>query len=263
MPNYKLGIGTKENSRIIEFEDKPHLSILRNLDELTSEFNDERELKQYLFNKGLIDETELRKSIWVKYKHVKVKSIPVIYKDMKKYLEYDYLKEKLMSLSNNLDFLEKLARHYSIGNEKYNNQGLNVLDIRLYLSMVRNNGNYDIDDLKKLLENALNSLFKKAIFREIESDTGEVKEDYRGLRDLALFIYNFERDLNKKQVINIQSSIFESDTKDEEITSDDSGKWVLSSEGDPDFPPNSEEEAQYLRYLEELENSEEERHYRR
>ena len=270
MVNYKLGIYNKKEGRIIDLEKIIKITKLEKLDEFTSAFNNEEEFKLYLLNQGLISNQEIKQNISVNYKYSgKVKKLPIIYQDMKKKLDIVYLRYELKGLCGNLEFLEKLARHYSIGNDKYNPQGLNVSDIRHYLSDVRSNAGEPF--YSKSLEVAIEDLFKKAVFKSIDRN-GEIIENYRGLRDLAIFIYKFKKDLEKKEENKkdlqkikeenkawVQSSMFDAETEItnypilEEPQKDNNGKWILSSEGEPDFPPNSEEEANYKKYLEHLE----------
>jgi len=279
MARYKLGIFNKKEGRVINLDSIIKLKDLISLDQFTVAFNNESELKIYLFNQGLITNEELKQNISLMYRYDgKVKKLQIAYKEMEKYLDIEYLRYELKGLSSNIEFLEKLANYYSNGSTKFNKQGVNVEDIRRYLSDVRINGGQTFHST--MLEAAIDDLFEKAIIREKNVQTGEVKEDYRGQRDLAMLIYKYKKGLEKKQEEQtktnnesswVQPSVF--DTKSEEqiqsINYDSeeenaNGKWILSSEGEPIFPPNSEEEANYLRYLEELENNiEEKHHYRR
>ena len=285
MVNYKIGIFNRKESSIIDLEKLTGIKTLENLDALTSSFSGEEQFKLYLFRQGLISSEQLKQNLCIMYKYNgKIKKLPITYENMKKYLDPAYIKYNLQSLSNDIFFLEKLARHYSIGSDKYNPQGVNVSVIRTYISDVRkNNGN---TFYSKSLEIALNDMWNKAVFKSLNKETGEVKINYRGLRDLGLFQYKYDKSLEIENVNNVNESVNNEITKPEKIkwTQEDffdkldsvlseteevkSDKWVLSSEGDPDFPPNSEEEADYNEYLEYLEeqslNLEEEHdHYRR
>lgn len=270
MVSYKIGIYNRKEARIIDLDKITKIKSLDKLDELTSTFNSEEELKTYLFNQELISLDEMKKNLSIMYKNNgKVKKLPIVYQDMKKYLDIVYLKAKMMSASQDIELLEKLARHYSIGSDKFNPQGVNVSDIRMYISDFRSNGEKHF--YSRALELALDDMWQKAVFKLVDKKTGEVKENYRGSRDLGMFLYKYEKTLEKKaekqetkvEVKNekvtepewVQSTFFdiwseESSKKTDE--KENNGKWVLSSEGEPDFPPNSEEERNYKRYLEEL-----------
>lgn len=277
MARYKIGIFNRKEGRIIDLESITKLEKLENLDNFTTAFNNESELKIYLFNQGLITNEELKENISIMYKYNgKIKKLNIFYQDMKKYLDMVHLRFELKGLSSNLEFLEKLANFYSNGSTSFNKQGLNVSDIRHYLSDVRRNGGETF--YSTMLETAIEDLFKKAIIRTVNTQTGEVKEDYKGLRDLAYFIYKFKKSRETKienkpiapEIVGEQNSLFDEGYVKmflSEVEEPQNTKWQLSSEGDPDFPPNSEEEAAYIRYMEELQNKpldmESNPHYRR
>ncbi|MBR6690063.1 MAG: hypothetical protein IKL65_01870 [Bacilli bacterium] len=265
MARYKLGVIVKKEGRIIDLSKLINLKDLESLDDFTVEFNNEGELITYLFNKQLITSDELKQnaSIKVMYKsNGKIKNVPVMYKEMKKYLDVIQLKYELLSLRDNVVFLEKLANFYSNGSTTFNKQGLNVQDIKGYLLDVRKNDGKTF--YSKALEEALNDLIYKAVHRGVDKDTGEVQFNYRGMRDLALLVFKFKSTLdNKKNTSETwqQSSIFEQNN------------FVFTEIDDdfvePEFPPNSEEEAWFNKYKDELtekslqEPIEEHDHYRR
>lgn len=270
MVSYKIGIYNRKEARIIDLDKITKIKSLDKLDELTSTFNSEEELKTYLFNQELISLDEMEKKLSIMYKNNgKVKKLPIVYQDMKKYLDIVYLKAKMMAAAQDIELLEKLARHYSIGSDKFNPQGVNVSDIRMYISDFRSNGEKNF--YSRALELALDDMWQKAVFKLVDKKTGEIKENYRGSRDLGMFLYKYEKTLEKKAEKQetkvevktekvtepewVQSTFFdiwseESSKKTDE--KENNGKWVLSSEGEPDFPPNSEEERNYKRYLEKL-----------
>ena len=252
MVRYKLGFFVNKEVKIIDLDSLKKIKNLQSLDKFTSSFANENELKIYLFNHELLSKLEMKYNVVVTYKNNgREKKIPVVYQDANKLLDVVDLKYKLMSMKSNMQFLEKLADFYSNGSTKYNKQGLNVSDIRTYLSDVR----YKREEIHSylLLENALDALFKKAVFK-IDRNTGEVEINYRGMRDLALFIYKFENNLEKNKIKEeqsnetwVQESLFDIEKKSSfEVESN------LSSAFEPDFPPNSEEEARYQAYQDKL-----------
>ena len=273
MARYKLGVFSKKNEgRIINLDSIVKLENLKTLDEFTTAFNNESELKVYLFNQGIITQEELSQNISIRYKYNgKIKKLPIFYQEMKKYLDMIHLKYELKGLCGDVEFLEKLANYYSNGSTTFNKQGCNVHDIRVYLSDVRSNGGHTFHST--LLEKAINDLFEKVIIRDTDKKTGEVIEDYRGMRDLALLIYKYKKAVevkeeNKKialQVVGEQTSLFdESYVKklQASVEKTNNVKWNLSSEGDPDFAYNSEEEKQYEEYMENLPDEEHPHHIR-
>lgn len=266
MVSYKIGVHNRKEARVVDLDKITVIKSLDKLDELTSTFKSEEELKVYLFNQELISSQEINKNLSIMYKmNNKVKKLPIIYQDMKKYLDIVYLRAKMMSAANNIELLEKLARHYSIGSEKFNPQGVNVSDIRMYISDVRSNGGNLF--YSRGLEIALNDMFQKAVLKAPDKKTGEVKENYRGLRDLAMFFYKYEKDLEKKETKQEEvkkevepewqqmtmMELMNAQSNTTPIDEEEPRKPELSSAGDPLFPPNSEEERDYQRYLEHLE----------
>lgn len=268
MSRYKISIFNKKEGRVINLSSITELKDLESIDKFTTSFENENEFAIYLFNKGLITNEELKDKLSIVYKYNgKVKNLNVFYKDMKKYLDVEFLRHKLKSLSNDVIFLEKLANFYHNGSTSFNKQGTNVSDIRLYLRDVRVNDGKTF--YSKALEIAIDDLFNKAIFTLPNKDTGEVKHDYRGFRDLVAFIYKYEKSkekieekIDKKEdaketIANEleweQTTLFDLINRQNYNVKEEPKKWVLSSEGEPDFPPNSEEERNYLRYLSELE----------
>lgn len=199
MVNYKLGI-INNGIRVIDLNTIVNLETLKYLDKFTSGFKSEGEFKAFLLRKGLITIKDLKENIRVIYSYKNaVKKLDVIYDYSKNYLDTVYLYNRLNSLSNDIRFLEKLVEHYSKGSERYN-QSFNISDIRLYINDARRTGGYLF--YSKILDNAIESLFKKATLR-YDKNTRELKQDYRGLRDLALFIYDYDsKFVNFKKINN-------------------------------------------------------------
>lgn len=236
---YKLGIlndRTFDLSNIIEMDAKNSLRIL---DKFTSMFNSEEDLKQYLLNKNIINYKEYYQKINIVYQYNRsTKTLPVIYSSEKEYLNSAIILNKLYSYICNLKFVQKLINYYDYNIEN-NPQIENISNLRLYLSDLKRDGKKAFNYDKRLLDYTLNNILVVATHK-YDKKTNSYKYNYRGLRDLGMFIYNFDKleELNK-----IKNTIEENIKDDVEIKND---KWILSSEGDPDFPFNSEEEKQYL-----------------
>ena len=121
MPKYNLGFYNKNNSITIDLTNIFNLKSLEELDNFTSNFKNETELKIYLVKKGILYGNYVSKNINVIYKNEGTyKKIPVLYLDNKKYVDIEYLKNKLLSMSGNLEFLEKLANRMD-SRKKHNN----------------------------------------------------------------------------------------------------------------------------------------------
>ena len=259
MVSYKLSILNKKEVIVIKLDELIKIKELRVLDEFTSNFTNEDELKMYLYKKSLLKEEELNKDIRITYKNnEKIKKLPVLYKNLQKYRDIVYLRNKLIALAKQQEFLIKLADHYSGCDIKYNRQGQNVYDIRLYLSGVLDNGSNIFE--YELLSTALDNLFEKAIIKSINKK-GEILINYRGQRDLIFFIDEYEKSLKKETKSNeenwVQGTLYgiaqnnlNYNIQEEDVSYEYKSK--LSSDGDPDFPYNSEEEEMYNNYLENL-----------
>lgn len=246
MANYKLAIYKKNQYEEIKLNIGKKIN---EVDEFTVEFTDENQLKLYLIEKELILSSDINTKIYIIYKNNnEIKKLPVIYKDRKRYLDYNYVKNKLKSLKTDIKFLEKLANHYSTGSAKFNPQLLNVNDIRLYLSDARNNS-LSLDS-EAMLDKALDDLIFKAI-SSIDKKTGEYNFKYRGLRDLGLFIsrYTENKKLNDIKT-NIRNDV---SYQGEQINFFDNYNFDdIDDYEEPYFPPNSEEEKMYDDYMDYL-----------
>lgn len=202
MVSYKLSFIDNNGSEYIDIAKK--LNSLEEIDKFTQEFRNEYEFMIYLMNKGLLNKEDVHKKIKVIYNFNGEKSLPVTYSETKKYFDLLFLRSRLLSLGKSDQcFLSKLRNHYDFGNSNYNPQSLNILDIGLYLSDVRRNGGNMFESSS--LDAALNDLYKKAVYKKINDD-GEVKENYRGIRDLALFIYNYDLKLRDENIKRIEDS---------------------------------------------------------
>ncbi|MBQ9071577.1 MAG: hypothetical protein IJY25_00260 [Bacilli bacterium] len=275
MPKYNLGFTKKDDAITIDLTKIRKIESLEDLDDFTSMFKNEDELKIYLVKKGVLSSEFLSKNINVIYRHGGVyKKIPVLYLENKKYIDEEYVKNKLTSMTNDLDFLEKLANRMD-ARIKHNIQGTNIAAIRTHLINVKNGG----DPLRTydLLYSALTDMFFKAV-TVVDKKTGEVKNSYRGLRDLGLFVSKYapseieEINIDKipeteefeqitfGQIMNQTKTIKEKNDSDFVYPLDNQ---LYTQDGSPFFPPNSEEERIYKMHLEEEMSIEEHPHYRR
>ena len=98
MARYKLGIKGK-NGRIIDLEKLVKIDTLEDLDNFTTQFENEEELKKHLYSKTLltIKDVNEKDNIKVMYRYdSKVKKIDVAFSDIKRYLniyqKYKHLK---------------------------------------------------------------------------------------------------------------------------------------------------------------------------
>lgn len=251
---YELGIKNNRTfnlSNIIEMDSKNSLRIL---DEFTSKFKDEKDLKEYLLDNNIINIKEYFQKLNILYKYDGYKkTLPVIYSNEKEYLNNLPMINIMYSLMCNEEFVEKLIKRYD-HNSEYNPQRENINNLRLYLSDLKKDGEKALSYNSELIDHTITELIKLATNKK-DKKNNSYKFNYRGYRDLALFLYNFQKieQLNRvKEVISDTETLNKEkiEIKSEEI-SKGNDKWVLSSEGDPVFPFNSEEERMYKRQQEE------------
>lgn len=244
MVNYKLGI--LNNGNIAEFDLGNLISkkgSIEFIDNFTSRFNDELELKNFLDSNHIISSKNIGGKIRILYNYNgNKKDLPVVYKSQKSYIDFDYLRDKLRGLSSDIEFLKKLADRYNI-HSKNNYQAINVSDIYIYISDVRSNGGNTF--YSTMLNTALDSLFLKATTR-LNNKLGEYEINYRGLRDLSIFVsnYEFKKELERKK------KIVEFYYKEQKTYTIPNLNYDALDE--PLFPPNSEEERKYIEYIESL-----------
>ena len=268
MVNYKLGFVSRKEKKEVK---SINLKKLEKIDELTSDFDNENQLKLYLLQKEEdMTQSDLNSKIQIIYKYKEeFRKLPIIYSDMKKYLDMYYLRSKIYSLSKDINFLEKLARHYSLGSDKYNNQAINVSDIRMYISDVRISGGETFESSTLML--ALEDLYYNACFKKPNKISGETQINYRGLRDLAVFIYKYDEVLrlqNQEQnqinqeatPVNLKNEIARNQELKQISLFDDYDIPMISLDKEeeyddyeePIFPPNCREEREYQEYLDNL-----------
>lgn len=157
---------------------------LNEIDEFTSLFKDECSLKRVLYENGLIDLDDITRELSIrtvnKGNFVKVR-YGLVYDDVKKYLDYCYLRSVLLIFQNDRDFLQKLVSNYR---NSYSNCGA--------IALIRDslNYNYRID-----MYNVLNEFFRNEVFTQ-EDEFGASELKYKSLHDLAMFIHNYIHSVN-------------------------------------------------------------------
>lgn len=161
---------------------------LNEIDEFTSLFKDECSLKKVLYENGLIELDDITRELSIRTVNngnlVKVR-FGLVYENVKKYLDYCYLRSVLLIFQNDRNFLEKLVFNYR---NSYSNCGT--------IALIRDslNYNYRID-----MYNALNKFFKNEIFTE-EDEYGASSVKYKSLHDLAMFVYNYIHSVDNKSM---------------------------------------------------------------
>ena len=177
--------GMKEFERSTRFTGTSY--SLKEIDDFTSKFGSEVELKSKLYDKGIIDLEDITKEISIRMKKndalEKVK-YGLVYADIKKYLDIDYLNHLILSLQNDRIFLEKLVSNY-------NNSYCNVIAIAEIKNYLTRNSDFNIN-----IFNSINQFFIREVFSFDKFGVATLK--YKSLHDLAMFINNY---VTKKELI--------------------------------------------------------------
>ena len=171
---------------------------LEELDRFTSNYSDEINFKFDLFDRTLIEESDLYKNISIRMKsNGKYENVMynLVFKDAIRYFDSEYLCHKIQSLSTDYNFLKKLVSHYR-------NSYVNCVTVDNIMSAI--NGNPEIN-----LSYEWYKFVNKEIYEyKYNTETKKWEEPrlkYKSLHDLAMFIYNYENPitLTKKEKDNI------------------------------------------------------------
>ena len=199
MAKYYLVQEVKKELQIIDFSKISGFlefdsTNLKDIITFTGMYKDETELKQFLLHHNLIKEDNFNKKLKITYKYKKQNKTlmyGVTYEDDLEFFNEANIKKFFSQNKDNYELLEILCNHYR---NSYN-QGLNIDTIRAYIRFfkqyeVEDNTDYIDDDKKQQLneyERAINSF----IFKELhtfDKKREEYKQNFRGLRDLAMFL---------------------------------------------------------------------------
>ncbi len=189
MAHYYLTIKKRNNFKLLDITNmegftrlsrfKASIYSLQELDNFTSQFSSEAELKRALLDAKLIDVKDLTDPIAIAtYWHGKVSLIEhyePVYKSSKSYIDLGNLHLKINELKNNRAFLEALVSKYTYtyGNEY-------IFQIRELLKHY--NPELNLDD-------AVNNFYIYQVY-QINKE-GKTVIRYKNLRDLGLFTYAY------------------------------------------------------------------------
>lgn len=186
MPKYKL----MQNNNEIKFNHTADFSDLDNYNlkdiiKFTGVFKSEEELKNYLKKYSLI-ETNQPLNIQYKFNHKDKKlQYGITYNDDIKFFDYVNIKRFLEQNKYNVELLDKLCTRYK---SSYVNNG-NIYAIRDFI-MKLNREQAALDDEKEIVQRfryTLHDFVQKECYRR-NVKTSELKENFKGLRDLAMFL---------------------------------------------------------------------------
>lgn len=177
---------------------------LKEIDNFTTLFQNEEEMKLYLYKKGIISLEDINDSISIKMKRkekLERVSYGLIYEDNKKYLDDVYMVHYLMSKSMDIDFLNKLISKYTNNYITKSKAASDINVIRNYLKAYPNP--YYIEKVRV----QLGEFYHHEVYNDIQ-ETGETIEKYKSRHDLATFIIYLESQRKKENA-------FESAPKEE------------------------------------------------
>lgn len=259
--NYSLTLNELQNIDLSKISiDKRQSFKLEYIDSITMECESEEELKKYLLEKELINEEDLEKNICISYGKKTKRYISILYKnnketvrkikeladEIKKYFQVrknhtnnDFSYSLIMGdygditkyfdsfqvFAGNHKFLRAL-QEYASNNPK---QNLNINDISVYIK------DSNTDKKAKVIYIALFEIFRR-LFYNYDDENKSLEFNYKGFRDFCVFYCEYKANLHMNKQGNVENEIL----IEEEIK-------------EPEFPPNSEEERNYKRYLRELE----------
>lgn len=186
---YYLTIKNKENYRTLDITNldkfdrlsklKGTGASLEEIDVFTSKYRDEVSLKKYLYENEVIYLDEITKEISIRTKYkdeLRKVQYGLVYNGQSKYLNELYLRSILLSRQTDYQFLERLANHYR--NSYVNNTTVIAISDR-----AMRHYNYDNDKI-------LDAFLEREIYR-YNHDTKTTTLNYKGLHDLAMFVYSY------------------------------------------------------------------------
>ena len=164
---------------------------LEEIDNFTTSFLNDIELKKELYIHHQIEIIDFDKEISVKFKQkgeLKKVKYDLFYADSKKYLDTNYLRYNILAKQNDYEFLKRLAAYYR-------NSYKNCTVVNRLLTIVQTNNRFH-ENVHQLLN----------LFFENEILQWNVKENdytlkYKSLHDLAAFVRNYDAKLELQEKI--------------------------------------------------------------
>lgn len=211
-------------TNINDFKDMDTHS-LQAIDAFTTRFNSEEDLKSYLLrhvDSAFLDGTQWSYPYTITYiygKKIRKLIHGIAYKNDAKFLDefyvLTYLRKSIVEVDK--DLINRLCNNYS----KHVIQNENIYALRYYVHLLNTGGAIEI----KHPTNAINDFFVKEVYQYDYTNKcykrgqkGELLINYRGLRDLGLFLAKYEKTKsNKKETISLDKRLEEL-TKKESIS---------------------------------------------
>ncbi len=170
---------------------------LEEIDKFTINFPNEVSLRVYLNEIGVLSASDINREITVRQKikgELRKVKYSIIYEDMAKYLDFDYLRNQILARSGDIDFLKKLTSYYR-------NSACGSFSINSIISFLFDR--YDgIVDINKLLDD-----FLFAEVCKVNYEDGSCVLKYKSLHDFGMFLYNYISKEEKSLKSNLDGQI--------------------------------------------------------
>ena len=213
MAKYYLKQNTKKTNGYIDFSkiegfENLDSTKLKDIDSFTSIFKNDEELKFYLCKKGLIDLDNINSNLNITYRYNKAdKKVPygLVFHDDLKLFNVQEMRNFLHESIYNFDLLKKLCNRF----DEHYGQEVNIHIIRNHIALFEDgNMQYSLPSsekeyLIKMYKNAINRLVH-GIVTKYDNKKKEV-ENYRGFRDLAMFLNTRLKEMEEEKLKKIKS----------------------------------------------------------
>jgi len=185
--------------------ENPFECTLKEIDQITSTFKDEEELRLALINCFSLSSTNFDKTFAIFYKEgieSRLISSPILYEDSRELIEnpngiINYIEKK--SLENDYDFFRQLAT--TLPDESITKSLISKIASLIEKSVISGERVEELDRLNIFGGNLVTETVKLLIYQNHINEQGNVtytnKINYEKLHNLVGFISNFELTLNK------------------------------------------------------------------
>lgn len=212
MAKYYLKQNTKKVEGYIDFSkiegfEKLDSTKLKDIDSFTSIFKNDEELKFYLCQKGLIDLDNVNSNLNIIYRYNKAdKKVPygLVFNDDLRLFNEQEMKNFLHESIYNFDLLKKLCNRF----DEYYGQEMNIHVLRNHIALFEDgNMQYSLPGSEKeylinMYKNAINR-FVHGIVTKYNNKKKEEVENYRGFRDLAMFLNKRLKEIEEEKMKKI------------------------------------------------------------
>ena len=192
--------------------DNPFACTLKEIDEITTTFKNEEELRLALINCFSLDLQKFDKSFTIFYKkgmESRLVSNSILYEDSREYIEeptevIKYIENK--SLENDYNFFRQLAD--TLSNESITKSLVSKIASLIEKSIVTVTKDEELDRLNIFGTNIVTETAKLLIYQNYINEQGNIsyknKINYEKLHNIVAFISNYKLTLNKDRTSNLK-----------------------------------------------------------